>query len=236
MLARTVSSKRHEPINPIKCCISSLSAFILSLFRVEKKRVDIRASQNTQIPRSHRCLLAKPQLLGHAADSLTLQAPIPAETQPNGQRNSDETLTRQQTRHNVPVSMVVRAIRILSSPPFLRTGLEGGVASCGTAAAGGARNPKCPPRLQLAVVSVLRVLMSGDGAKYVSAAGAASAADSRAGDGGYGFNVFDEGEAKGEGEDSDSGEPSLFVGLDDDEVKIAWSVSAFAPRRLFAFR
>ena len=71
----------------------------------------------------------------------------------------------------VPVSLIVRAVHTLSSPPF--TPWKAGAGRGGGRGAGSA----CSPRLQLAAVSVLRVLVSGEGAGYVSKMTAAAAAE-----------------------------------------------------------
>lgn len=64
----------------------------------------------------------------------------------------------------------------------------------------------CPPRLQLAAVSVLRALVSGGGAEYVVAATAAAEA---------GGAVKDGDEDRKQGEDArDAGEAWVFVSVD----------------------
>lgn len=153
-------------------------------------------------PTVYRCLFTRPQLLGSPALS-----PLPtASSTPQGNGDADrngvddsrDIAVDYDCRKNVPVSMVVRAVRTLSSPPFLRRG----VASVGRR--GKEReNGGCPPRLQLAAVSVLKALVSGDGAKYVVMATAAAEA---------GVPVKDGEEEGKQGEDEqDTGELWFFV-------------------------
>lgn len=129
----------------------------------------------------HRCLLARPQLLG---DPSVISTPQRLEAAPDedGKVNSEsaalEALEQQQQNKlhvNTPVTMVVRAIHILSAPPFLCTAAaapdKADVADTAhKGRRGGGGKVRCPLRLQLSAISVLRVLLSGDGAKYVSAA------------------------------------------------------------------
>lgn len=97
--------------------------------------------------------------------------------------------------------MVVRAVRTLSSPPFLRRGVSS-VERRGKERESGC----CPLRLQLAAVSVLRALVSGGGAEYVVAATAAAEA---------GGAVKDEEEDGKQGEDArDAGEAWFFGSVD----------------------
>lgn len=112
-----------------------------------------------------------------------------------------EAQQQQQLHNAAPVSMVVWAVRTLSAPPFLCTGAAdkpGSPAAEGNGGSGG-----CSPRLQLAAISVLRELVSGDGAKYVLAATAMGMTSSS----GQGKEPFEVG--TGEGED-DAGEFCLF--------------------------
>jgi len=74
----------------------------------------------------------------------------------------------------IPFSAIVHAVQTLSSPPFLRRG-DGGV-SAGIAGNQGGGDGGIPPRLQLAAVSVLWVLLSGQGADFVIRATAAAVA------------------------------------------------------------
>lgn len=58
-------------------------------------------------------------------------------------------------------AILARVIRTLSLPPFLPN----------ASTKGGSEGNSFPERLQLAAVSVLRALVSGEGAKYVIAVG-----------------------------------------------------------------
>lgn len=75
----------------------------------------------------------------------------------------------------VPVSTVVRTVQTLSSPPFLPRG-AGVSGDVGRPRADGGDGGSCPTRLQLAAISVLRELVSGQGAEYVVKATAAAVA------------------------------------------------------------
>ena len=71
--------------------------------------------------------------------------------------------------------MVVRAVRTLTSPPFLQR--AGGSPESGKPQGGPEREGAAiPTRLQLAAVSALRALVSGDGPGYVVRATAAAMA------------------------------------------------------------
>lgn len=97
--------------------------------------------------------------------------------------------------------MVVRAVRAVSSPPFLR---RGGV-SIAEKRVIERDNTCCPPRLQLAAVSVLRALLCGGGAEYVvTATAAATAAAEEAG------GVVKGGEEDGK-EGEDAGNAGEFI-------------------------
>lgn len=93
----------------------------------------------------------------------------------------------------VPVSMIVRAVRTLSSPPFLR---RGGVTDAANQR--GVGGSDIPPRLQLAAISVLQVLVSGQGAEYVVKATAAASAGREA--------EPEEGEVDGEEKEKEAGD------------------------------
>lgn len=73
---------------------------------------------------------------------------------------------------SVPVPAVVRAVRTLSSPPFLRRGNELPSTKTKISAGGTNMNGGFTLRLQLSAVSVLKVLLFGDGAEYVLKASA----------------------------------------------------------------
>ena len=79
----------------------------------------------------------------------------------------------------VPVPTVVQAVRTLSSPPFLKRGILTVTAGVATTAAsnGSGDGGSYSLRLQLAAISVLRVLVSGNGAEYVSRASAAMSSE-----------------------------------------------------------
>ncbi len=84
----------------------------------------------------------------------------------------------------VSFSAMVHTIRTLSSPPFLQRGVSGPSASASVGVEGGISGKQggrdgdggIPPRLQLAAVAVLRMLLSGKGADYVRRATAAAVA------------------------------------------------------------
>lgn len=96
----------------------------------------------------------------------------------------------------VPVSMLVCAVNTLCSPPFLRRGVGAELRRLG-----GRENGEFTPRLQLAVVSVLRALLSGEGAKYVVRALEAAAASGVDGEDAVGCEEESEGKRE-----SDEGE------------------------------
>lgn len=194
-----------------------------------------------------RCLFSRPELLGEPAPVTVLLSPTAETTTTPAPKNVPENGTeevdaaspnealvagvgsRDDSASVVPVSMVVRAVRTLSSPPFLRRG--GGVPDAGKLRGGGGGG--IPPRLQLAAVSVLRVLVSGHGAKYVVKATAAASAGWEAGpdEGGEG-----EGEAERPEKDAgdiDEGE-SLAVGLlvvDSRSVRVSFREEAYTCRK-----
>lgn len=104
--------------------------------------------------------------------------------------------------NGVPVSTMVGAVRTLSSPPFMRRGVE---QESGRIPTGG-EDGGCPPRLQLAAVSVLQMLLTEAGAKYVARVSS-------------GEEPSGEEEAQDDVDDADvnegrAGESSLFVVCD----------------------
>lgn len=136
-----------------------------------------------------RCLFSRPELLGEPSSvailsptAETTTTPAPENSLENGaeevnaDNNPNEALVAGESVSIVPVSMVVRAVRTLSSPPFLR---RGGGPDVGKLRGGGGGG--IPPRLQLAAISVLRVLLSGQGAEYVVKATAVVSAGWEAG-------------------------------------------------------
>lgn len=172
----------------------------------------LSASRSTLIPVTMppfflltRCLFSRPGLLG---DPRSLSSPPPftkkdlesgAEEgradEPNESPLAATTTTISSSRSSsvgvgVPVSMVVRAVRTLTSPPFLqRAGSEdfpeiGQPRVEGQGGSGGDGAAAIPTRLQLAAVSALRALVSGQGPGYVvRAIQAAMAAGGEAGAG-----------------------------------------------------
>lgn len=122
-------------------------------------------------------------------------------------------------------SFVVRAVHTLSSPPFARRGAATDLGKAGGGGEGGRRGgTACSPRLQLAAVSVLRVLVTGEGAGYIRKATAA-AVTAAATAGVASVGAVSEGptgrlggqrgrkegakEAEGSGDEGDAGESSL---------------------------
>lgn len=88
--------------------------------------------------------------------------------------------TRQSSAGNsvvaVPVSMIVRAVRTLTSPPFLQRVGDLPEAGRPRGEGEGEGGGDIPTRLQLAAVSALRALVSGEGPGYVVRATAAAMA------------------------------------------------------------
>lgn len=135
-----------------------------------------------------RCLFSRPELLGEPSPAAILSPTAARTTIPASPKNDLENGAKEVDAGNpsesvamagggggsvsvVPVSMVVRAVKTLSSPPFLR---RGGVPDAGKRR--GAGGSDIPPRLQLAAISVLRALVSGQGAEFVVKTTAAASA------------------------------------------------------------
>ncbi|CAB1108275.1 unnamed protein product [Ectocarpus sp. CCAP 1310/34] len=130
------------------------------------------------------CLFSRPELLGSPSptdNSKTLSA---QEIGPENGADMGEVDVGSSTESpdsgsatGVPVSMVIRAVRTLSSPPFLQ---RVGDSEAGSVK-GGSRDAdyKCPLRLQLAAISALGALLSSKGGEYVMRATAAMTAAGR---------------------------------------------------------
>eukprot|EP00752_Nemacystus_decipiens_P013802 g12254.t1 len=131
-----------------------------------------------------RCLFSRPELLGDPSSSKAFTKNIEKGVE-EGQGRADgangSPLKGVRRRSGVvgvpvPVSTVVRAVRTLTSPPFLRR------AGAGTpqGEAGGDDTAAIPTRLQLAAIAALRAVMCGDGEEdapgYVLRATAAAVA------------------------------------------------------------
>lgn len=159
----------------------------------------------------YRCLFSRPVLLGepisgnvpqnyaenglkngaeegYAAANGTTASPVGAVNTVNGKANPVPPSCSGVYSVSVPVPAVVRAIRTLSSPPFLRRGIQSSPSSSNKT-----NNDGFTLRLQLAAISVLKVLLSGDGADYMLRASVAMSADNGEGDEGGG-DMEDSGE------------------------------------------
>lgn len=129
-----------------------------------------------------RCLFSRPELLGSPSSLDTPKTPSVQEIGPENGADMGEVDVSSPTESpdsgsatGVPVSMVVRAVRTLSSPPFLQR------VGDSEALRGGRRDAddKRPLRLQLAAISALRELLSSKGGEYVMRATAAMTAAGR---------------------------------------------------------
>lgn len=112
-----------------------------------------------------RCLLSKPELLGDPA--------APTQHASTGESLSTRCERRRQGKGkgeglgelDLPSTALVDVIRTLSSFPFLHTGGKA------DAVGGSVKEGGIPEHLQLAAVSVLRALVSGEGAKFIISSG-----------------------------------------------------------------
>lgn len=131
-----------------------------------------------------RCLFSRPELLGSPSPTDNSKTPSAPEIGLENGADMGEVDVGSPTESpagggatGVPVSMVVRAVRTLSSPPFLK---RVGDSEAGSVK-GGRRDAddSCPLRLQLAAISALGELLSSKGGEYVMRATAAMAAAGR---------------------------------------------------------
>ncbi|CBJ28961.1 expressed unknown protein [Ectocarpus siliculosus] len=133
-----------------------------------------------------RCLFSRPELLGSPSPTDNSKTPSIQEIGPENGAGMGEVDVGSPSESpdsgsaiGVPVSMVVRAVRTLSSPPFLQ---RVGDSEAGSVKEGRRdEDDKCPLRLQLAAISALGELLSSKGGEYVMRATAATTAAGRDG-------------------------------------------------------